>query len=68
MVHRINKHKDRLFRGDRYKVKNGESLWRIAVYRFGSGDRWKEIYEVNREVIENVGANPTPSTYFRDKL
>jgi hypothetical protein len=56
VAHRIKKHPNRLATGDRYKVKNGDTLWRIAVYRFGSGDRWREIYEVNREVIKNVDA------------
>ena len=56
VVHKISKHKNRLFRGDRYTVKKGDHLYRIAGYRFNNGMRWKELYEVNKEVIKNVDA------------
>jgi len=32
-------------------VKDGESLWKIAKVELGNGDRWKEIYEMNRDVL-----------------
>jgi nucleoid-associated protein YgaU len=32
-------------------VKDGESLWKIAKVELGNGDRWKEIYELNRDVL-----------------
>lgn len=38
-----------------YTVAAGDSLWAIARRCYGSGGRWREIYEANRDV---VGANP----------
>ncbi len=35
-------------------VADGESLWKIAKQELGSGSRWNEIYEANRDVL------PTP--------
>jgi nucleoid-associated protein YgaU len=35
-------------------VADGESLWKIAKQELGSGARWNEIYEANRDVL------PTP--------
>jgi nucleoid-associated protein YgaU len=32
-------------------VANGESLWKIAKAELGDGNRWKEIYEANRDVL-----------------
>lgn len=32
-------------------VTEGESLWKIAKKELGNGDRWKEIYELNRDVL-----------------
>lgn len=37
-------------------VKEGESLWKIAKQELGSGARWNEIYEANRDVL------PTPES------
>lgn len=31
-----------------YRVRPGDSLWRIAERRLGSGFRWREIFELNR--------------------
>jgi len=39
-----------------HTVVSGESLWSISQKHFGTGLRWGEIYEANREVI---GANPS---------
>lgn len=36
-------------------VQDGDSLWEIAEEHLGSGDRWPEIYALNRVV---VGADP----------
>lgn len=36
-----------------YVVVKGDSLWRIASRQLGSGLRWKEIYEANRQTIKN---------------
>lgn len=38
-----------------YVVVPGDSLWKIAQRTLGNGDRWKEIYEANRQTI---GKNP----------
>lgn len=38
-----------------YTVKAGDSLWNIAVYVYGNGARWTEIYNKNKDVI---GPNP----------
>jgi nucleoid-associated protein YgaU len=37
-------------------VKEGESLWKIAKQELGSGARWNEIYEANRDVLPNPEA------------
>jgi nucleoid-associated protein YgaU len=34
-----------------YKVKPGDSLWKIAKMELGNGSRWREIYEKNRGII-----------------
>lgn len=34
-----------------YTVQSGDSLWRIASRELGSGTRWSEIYDLNRDVI-----------------
>jgi len=34
-----------------HTVESGESLWAIAEAELGSGSRWKEIYELNKDVI-----------------
>lgn len=36
-----------------YTVKNGDSLSRIAKRELGSYNRWKEIYDANRDKIRN---------------
>jgi nucleoid-associated protein YgaU len=38
-----------------YTVASGDSLSKIAKKHLGDANRWREIYEANREVI---GANP----------
>jgi nucleoid-associated protein YgaU len=42
--------------GRSHVVKEGESLWKIAKQELGSGARWNEIYEANRDVL------PTPES------
>ena len=34
--------------GRQYKVKDGESLWRIAARELGDGERWSEIVALNQ--------------------
>lgn len=36
-----------------YSVQKGDCLWRIARRTLGSGLRWSEIYEANRDQIKN---------------
>ncbi len=38
-----------------YTVQSGDSLSKIAKHTLGDANRWREIYEANREVI---GDNP----------
>lgn len=38
-----------------YTVRSGDTLSRIAQQTLGDGNRWREIYELNRDVI---GSNP----------
>ncbi len=41
--------------GENYTVVRGDTLWKIAKRFYGSGSKWKTIYNANREVI---GPNP----------
>jgi nucleoid-associated protein YgaU len=41
--------------GATYTVRSGDSLSKIAKKQLGDGNRWQEIYALNRDVI---GANP----------
>jgi nucleoid-associated protein YgaU len=36
-----------------YQIKKGDSLWKIAVVRYGDGFRWTEIWNLNRAVVPN---------------
>ena len=62
-----------------YTVVKGDSLWRIAKEHLGSGLKWKEIYEANKDkikdpnlifvgqVLEIPGEEPeVPTTYSLD--
>lgn len=37
-----------------YTIKSGDTLWKIAKRFLGKGSRWKEIYELNKDIIESV--------------
>ena len=34
-----------------YTVKSGDTLWAIAKKTLGDGNRWREIYQTNANVI-----------------
>jgi len=34
-----------------YTVVVGDSLWRIAQKQYGDGSRWREIYDLNKDII-----------------
>ena len=36
-----------------YTVRRGDSLWKIAKEQLGSGTRWTQIYNANRDVIRD---------------
>lgn len=40
-----------------YEIKHGDTLWAIAKLIFGNGDKWQEIYDLNRDEI-----GPDPHT------
>jgi nucleoid-associated protein YgaU len=37
----------------KYVVKSGDTLSKIAKELYGDGNRWREIFEANKEQIEN---------------
>ncbi len=39
-----------------HEVKKGESLWKIAKSELGDGNRWKEIYELNKDQMKSPEA------------
>ncbi|MFK0294761.1 alpha/beta hydrolase [Streptomyces sp. NPDC090442] len=39
-----------------YTVQHGDSLWRVANSELGDGDRWREIYALNKAVIGELPA------------
>ncbi|MBC7446871.1 MAG: LysM peptidoglycan-binding domain-containing protein [Hymenobacteraceae bacterium] len=41
--------------GDKYTVKSGDSLSKIAKAHYGDAMQWKHVYEANKALI---GANP----------
>jgi len=36
-----------------YEVQKGDSLWKIAQKFYGDGNKWKKIFEDNKEVIKD---------------
>ncbi|MBI2944851.1 MAG: M23 family metallopeptidase [Candidatus Wallbacteria bacterium] len=39
--------------GERYEVVSGDSLWAIAERFLGDGSRWRDIFDANRQQIDN---------------
>ncbi|MDE6925501.1 MAG: LysM peptidoglycan-binding domain-containing protein, partial [Acetatifactor sp.] len=39
--------------GNNYIVQPGDNLWRIAGKVYGKNERWREIYEANRNLLSN---------------
>lgn len=37
-----------------YTIKKGDTLWGISVKYLGKGSRWKEIYNLNKAIIEET--------------
>jgi len=37
--------------GRAYTVKSGDSFWRIADSELGDGNRWREVYELNKDQV-----------------
>lgn len=36
-----------------YTIKSGDSMWSIAQQKLGDGSSWKELYEYNKEALDN---------------
>ena len=43
----------RATRSKQYVVREGDSLWRIAVEQLGNGTRYKELSEINADILGN---------------
>ena len=43
--------------GGTYTVKSGDCLWNISKKKLGKASRWKEIYKLNKSVIEKAAKN-----------
>jgi len=37
-----------------YKIKKGDTLWKIAKKYMGAGSKWKKIYTANKSIIEKT--------------
>ncbi len=40
--------------GETYTVVSGDCLWKIAKKTLGDSSLWKDVYEVNKDIIKNV--------------
>lgn len=38
---------------DTYTVVSGDSLWKIASKQLGNGNRWTEIYDLNKDTVKS---------------
>jgi LysM repeat protein len=53
--------------GERYTVRKGDNLWRIAAHKLGSGSQWPRIWKYNnrREVVRETGRSvPNPDLIY----
>ncbi len=39
---------------DTYVVVSGDNLWKIAATVYGDGNKWKDLYELNKDVIKDA--------------
>jgi nucleoid-associated protein YgaU len=39
--------------GKTYTVQAGDSLWSIAQKFYGTGSKWGELYELNKDIIKD---------------
>lgn len=49
-----NRSSNKAVNNEVYTVKSGDCLWNIAKSKLGNGSRWKEIYTLNKTIIENT--------------
>jgi nucleoid-associated protein YgaU len=53
---------------DKVEVKAGDTLWKLAEQHLGDGQRWRELYFPNLDVIvryqQQHGSMPGPDTIF----
>lgn len=49
-----NKKRPTSQKSNKYTVKKGDTLWGISKKFYGSGAKWKTIYDKNKSVIENT--------------
>lgn len=40
--------------GSTYTIKSGDTLWAIAQKFYGSGAKWQDIYNANKDIIETT--------------
>ncbi|MGE5708477.1 MAG: N-acetylmuramoyl-L-alanine amidase, partial [Bacteroidota bacterium] len=51
--------------GGNYTIQKNDTLWKIAQEQLGSGTRWKEIYELNKDVIGGDPNRIFPGTQLK---